>query len=96
MLRVHGIGYEVAPGLGVAWSGTTYQEKKAGNAAPIIFGLAIVFVFLFLSAQYESWHIPLAVMLAVPLAILGAALATGLRQYDNNIYTQVGLAWSRW
>jgi HAE1 family hydrophobic/amphiphilic exporter-1 len=82
---------QVAPGLGLAWSGTTYQEKQAGSAAPIIFGLALVFVFLFLSAQYESWHIPLAVMLSVPLALLGAVLATGVRQLDLNIYTQVGL-----
>jgi len=82
---------QVAPGLGVAWSGTTYQEKKAGSAAGMIFGLAIIFVFLFLAAQYESWHIPLAVMLSVPLALLGAAVGTGLRGLDNNIYTQVGL-----
>ncbi len=58
--------------MGFEWSGVTQQQKAAGNLAPLIFGLAIVFVFLFLAAQYESWHIPLAVMLSVPLAILGA------------------------
>lgn len=73
------------------WSGTTYQQIKAGNQTPIIFSLAIVFVYLFLAAQYESWAIPLAVLFSVPLAILGAMLATWARDYDNNIYTQIGL-----
>ncbi len=77
--------------MGYAWSGVTYQQKAAGNLAPFIFGLALVFVFLFLSAQYESWSIPLAVLLSVPLAVLGAAVVTLARGLDNNIYTQVGL-----
>lgn len=77
--------------MGYEWSGTTYQQLKAGNQAPIIFTLAIVFVYLFLAAQYESWAIPLAVLFSVPLAILGAMLATWLRGYDNNVYTQIGL-----
>jgi len=79
------------PSMGYEWSGVTYEQKKAGNLAPIIFGLAIVFVFLFLAAQYESWHIPLAVMFSVPLAILGAALLTMARGMENNIYMQIGL-----
>jgi HAE1 family hydrophobic/amphiphilic exporter-1 len=78
-------------GMGYAWSGVTFQEKAAGNLAAVIFALAIVFVFLFLAAQYESWHVPLAVMFAVPMAILGAAVATMSRSLDNNIYTQIGL-----
>jgi len=77
--------------MGYEWSGVTYQQKVAGNAAPFIFGLAILFVFLFLAAQYESWSIPVAVMLAVPLAILGAALFTLVRGMDNNVYMQIGL-----
>jgi HAE1 family hydrophobic/amphiphilic exporter-1 len=77
--------------LGYEWSGVTYQQKVAGNAAPFIFGLALLFVFLFLAAQYESWSIPVAVMLAVPLAILGAALFTLVRGMDNNVYMQIGL-----
>jgi HAE1 family hydrophobic/amphiphilic exporter-1 len=77
--------------MGYQWSGVTFQQIAAGNLAPFIFGLAIIFVFLFLSAQYESWSIPMAVMLSVPMAILGAALFTGLRRMDNNIYTQIGL-----
>jgi len=77
--------------MGYEWSGVTQQQKAAGNLAPLIFGLAIVMVFLFLSAQYESWSTPLAVLLSVPLALLGAAVFTLVRGLDNNVYTQVGL-----
>ncbi len=79
------------PQMGYEWSGVTFQQKAAGNLAPFIFGLAILFVFLFLAAQYESWSTPLAVLLSVPLAILGALLLTWSRGMDNNIYTQIGL-----
>ncbi len=79
------------PQMGYEWSGVTFQQKAAGNLAPFIFGLAILFVFLFLAAQYESWSTPLAVLLSVPLAILGALLLTWARSMDNNIYTQIGL-----
>jgi HAE1 family hydrophobic/amphiphilic exporter-1 len=82
--------------MGFEWSGVTYQQKKAGNLAPIIFSLAIVFAFLFLAAQYESWANPLSVMLSVPLAILGAVALTLLRGLfqsgmENNVYFQIGL-----
>jgi HAE1 family hydrophobic/amphiphilic exporter-1 len=77
--------------MGYQWSGTIYQQLKAGRQTPIIFSMAILFVYLFLAAQYESWSIPLAVLFSVPLAILGAMLATWARGYDNNIYTQIGL-----
>jgi HAE1 family hydrophobic/amphiphilic exporter-1 len=77
--------------MGYQWSGVTYQQIAAGNLAPIIFSLAIIFVFLFMAAQYESWLIPLAVLMGVPMAILGALLGTGLRRLDNKIYTQIGL-----
>ncbi|MEM8728731.1 MAG: efflux RND transporter permease subunit, partial [Pseudomonadota bacterium] len=73
------------------WTGNAYQELKAGNAAPILFGLAVVFAFLFLAAQYESFLLPFMVLLAVPLAIFGALVAQWMRGYDNNIYGQIGL-----
>ena len=79
------------PSMGFEWSGVTFQEQQAGGAAGVIFALALVFVYLFLAAQYESWTLPLSVMFAVPLAVLGAALATMLRSLDNNVYTQIGL-----
>lgn len=77
--------------MGYEWSGMSYQEIKAGNKAPLIFMLATIFVFLFLAGQYESWSIPLVIVLSVPLAIFGAVAFTMLRAYDNNIYTQIGL-----
>jgi HAE1 family hydrophobic/amphiphilic exporter-1 len=79
------------PSIGYEWSGVTQQQKAAGNLAPIIFTLAIVFVFLFLAAQYESWSTPLSVLLSVPLAILGAVLITMARSLDNNIYFQIAM-----
>lgn len=79
------------PSMGFEWSGVTFQEQNSGGAAGIIFGMALVFVYLFLAAQYESWTLPISVMLSVPLAMLGAALATLIRDMDNNVYTQIGL-----
>ena len=73
------------------WSGQSKQELEAGNLAPILFGLAIVFVYLFLVAQYESWTIPFSVIAAVPLALFGAMLALYTVGMANNIYAQVGL-----
>jgi len=79
------------PTLGFAWSGVTFQQIKAGNLAPFIFGLAFIFVYLFLVAQYESWTTPLAVLLGVPMALMGAAWFSKFRGLDNNVYMQVGL-----
>jgi HAE1 family hydrophobic/amphiphilic exporter-1 len=79
------------PSMGYEWTGTTYQQIKAGSLAPIIFALAFIFVYLFLAAQYESWSIPFAIILSVPLALLGAILATWARAFENNVYTQIGL-----
>ncbi|WP_417347348.1 efflux RND transporter permease subunit [Ferrimonas sp.] len=78
-------------GYSFSWTGQTYQEIKAGNLAPLIFSLALVFTYLFLVAQYESWTIPLAVMLAVPVAVLGAFLHVWLAGSEVNLYTQIGL-----
>jgi HAE1 family hydrophobic/amphiphilic exporter-1 len=78
-------------GFGYEWTSMSYQEIKAAGQAPIIFGLALLFVYLFLVAQYESWSIPLAVLLAVPVAVAGALAATGIAGLDVNLYTQIGL-----
>jgi len=89
--EIERIAREVLPdSMGYAWSGVTQQQKEAGNVAPLIFSLALIMVFLFLAAQYESWATPFAVLLSVPLAILGAILLTMLRGGDNNIYMQIG------
>ncbi len=84
--------HKVLPeGYQFEWTGLIYQQIQAGNLAPVLFTLAIVFVYLFLVAQYESWSIPLAVMLAVPVAVLGAFAAVALTGSDVNLYTQIGL-----
>lgn len=86
------VAAEVLPdGFTYEWTGMTYQELSAGNLAPLLFALAIIFVYLFLVAQYESWTIPLGVMFAVPIAILGALLAVAAVGMDVNLYTQIGL-----
>lgn len=77
-------------GYQYSWTGMSYQEKLAGNLVVIIFALALTFMYLFLVAQYESWMLPWAIMLSVPIAFFGAILALCLRGMINNIYTQVG------
>jgi len=72
------------------WTGITFQELKAGSIATIVFALAIVFVFLILAAQYESWSMPFMVLLAVPLALFGAMLALWLRGRQIDVYSQIG------
>jgi len=73
------------------WAGQSKQEIEAGNLAPILFGLALLFVYLFLVAQYESWTIPFSVLAAVPLALFGSMLTLYILGMENNIYAQVGL-----
>ena len=82
---------ELPEGYGFSWSGQTYQEVKAGSEAAIVLLFGLVVVFLLLAAQYESWSLPVAVLLAVPLAIFGALVATTLRGLDMDIYFQIGL-----
>jgi hydrophobe/amphiphile efflux-1 (HAE1) family protein len=72
------------------WTGITLQELKAGSIASVVFGLAIVFVFLILAAQYESWSMPFMVLLSVPLALFGALLALWLRSRQIDVYSQIG------
>jgi hydrophobe/amphiphile efflux-1 (HAE1) family protein len=81
----------LARGYGYEWTGTVYQQKLAEGKEGFIFGLAAILVFLFLAALYESWSIPFAVLLVVPLGLFGALLAVFLRHYDYDIYTQIGI-----
>jgi len=78
-------------GFSYEWSGTSLEEIQSGGLAPIIFSLGLLFVFLVLAAQYENYIDPLIIMLAVPLAILGALAAQLLRGFPNDIYCQIGL-----
>ena len=82
---------EVLPqGLSFEWTEIAFQERATGNTALYIFGLAVLLVFLVLAAQYESWGLPLAIILVVPMAILSALGGVWLRSFDNNILTQIG------
>jgi hydrophobic/amphiphilic exporter-1 (mainly G- bacteria), HAE1 family len=82
---------KLPPSLGYEWSGISLQEIESGKSTVFLFVLSSVFAYLFLSAQYESWSIPFAIILAIPLGLLGAGGFTLLRGMDNNIYTQMGI-----
>ena len=82
---------ELVDNIGIDWSGLSYQEKKAGGQTAYILGLVFVFVFLFLAAQYESWSIPVSIMLSLPIAVLGAYLGVWICGLENNAYFQIGL-----
>ncbi|MFA5081594.1 MAG: efflux RND transporter permease subunit [Hydrogenophilaceae bacterium] len=85
------IAQKLPPGIGYEWSATSYEERMSGSQAPMLFGISIIVVFLVLAALFESWTIPLAVMLVVPLGIFGAAAAVDLRGLPNDVYFKVGL-----
>ena len=85
------IAQKLPPGIGYAWSGTSYEERQSGSQAPILFAVSLMVVFLCLAALYESWSIPFAVLMVVPLGIFGAVLAVTLRDLPNDIYFKVGL-----
>src|SRR5512136_2673530 len=76
---------------GYEWSGLTLQEKKSEGQAPVIFGMAVLFVFLLLAAQYESWALPFSVLLATPTVVLGTLVGMWARHFDLNVYAQIGL-----
>jgi HAE1 family hydrophobic/amphiphilic exporter-1/multidrug efflux pump len=78
-------------GFGFEWAEATYQEKKTGGQTGYIFALSLLFVFLVLAALYESWTMPVAILLVIPFGVFGAFLGLLLRSLDNNVYTQVGL-----
>ena len=82
---------QLPPGFGVAWTGLSYEERLSGAQAPLLYGLSIIVVFLCLAALYESWSIPFAVLLIVPLGILGAVIAATGRGLSDDVYFQVGL-----
>ncbi|MDX6910640.1 multidrug efflux RND transporter permease AcrD [Hafnia paralvei] len=78
-------------GIGLEWTGMSYQERLSGAQAPALYAISLLVVFLCLAALYESWSIPFSVMLVVPLGVLGAVCATWVRGLENDVYFQVGL-----
>lgn len=91
MTEMQSLMAQLPPGFGYEWTGLSYQEKQAGAQAPILMALAIMVVFLVLAALYESWAIPLAVMLVVPLGMLGAVALVSALGMSNDVYFQVGM-----
>ncbi|BES69038.1 multidrug efflux RND transporter permease subunit AcrB [Marinobacter nanhaiticus D15-8W] len=91
MTAMEQLASELPGGFGFEWTGLSYQERQAGNQAPLLYALSLIVVFLCLAALYESWSIPFAVMLVVPLGIIGAVLAANFRGLSNDVFFQVGL-----
>jgi len=91
MSVMENLAAQLPPGFGVAWTGLSYEERLSGAQAPLLYGLSIIVVFLCLAALYESWSIPIAVLLIVPLGVLGALIAASGRGLSDDVYFQVGL-----
>ena len=91
MAAMEEVAAQLPPGVGYEWSGTSYEERLSGSQAPMLFVISLVVVFLCLAALYESWSIPFAVMLVVPLGVFGAVMAVTLRGLPNDVYFKVGL-----
>jgi multidrug efflux pump len=91
MTEVERLVAELPAGFDLEWTGQSYEERATGAQTPVLYALSLLIVFLCLAALYESWSIPTSVLLVVPLGVVGAALATGLRGLERDIYFQVGL-----
>jgi multidrug efflux pump len=91
MQEMETMAAKLPPGIGFAWSGQSLEERISGNQAPLLYGVSLLIVFLCLAALYESWSIPVAVIMVVPLGILGALAAVSFRELPNDVYFKVGL-----
>jgi multidrug efflux pump len=91
MAAVEDMAKQLPPGIGYDWTGLSYEERQSGSQAPYLYAISLLVVFLCLAALYESWSIPAAVMMVVPLGVIGAVLATLFRGLGNDVFFQVGL-----
>jgi multidrug efflux pump len=91
MLAMEEMAQQLPRGIGYEWTGQSYEERLSGSQAPALYALSLLVVFLCLAALYESWPIPLSVILVVPLGVLGALVAAALRGLPNDVYFKVGL-----
>ncbi len=91
MAEVEALAKKLPAGVGYSWTGLSYEERLSGSQAPALYAISLLLVFLCLAALYESWSIPVAVILVVPLGIIGALMATSLRGLSNDVFFQVGL-----
>ena len=91
MAEVEAIAKKLPAGVGYSWTGLSYEERLSGSQAPALYAISILVVFLCLAALYESWSIPIAVLLVIPLGVIGALIATSMRGLSNDVFFQVGL-----
>lgn len=91
MAEMEKLAHQLPAGIGFEWTGASLQQQQSSNQAPLLYGLSILVVFLSLAALYESWSVPLAVILVVPIGVLGALAMTMLAGLENDVYFQVGL-----
>ncbi|KGQ13380.1 Multidrug resistance protein MexB [Beauveria bassiana D1-5] len=91
MAEIERIAVNLPPGVGFNWTGMSFEERLSGSQVPALYAISLIVVFLCLAALYESWSIPSAVMLVIPLGVMGAVVATLLRGLPNDVYFQVGL-----
>ena len=91
MVEMETMAAQLPAGIGYSWSGQSLEERISGNQAPMLYGVSLLIVFLCLAALYESWSIPVAVIMVVPLGILGALAAVSFRDLPNDVYFKVGL-----
>ena len=91
MTAMEELAGKLPPGIGFEWTGISYEEKLSGGQAPALYAVSLLIVFLCLAALYESWSVPIAVLLVVPLGVVGAMTAATLAGLNNDIYLQVGL-----
>jgi len=78
-------------GIGFDWTGLSYQERMAGSQAPLLYAFSIFVIFLCLAALYESWPIPIAILLTLPLGVIGGVIASTMRGLPNDVYFQIGM-----
>src|SRR5262249_12835299 len=91
MRAIEDMAKSLPPGIGIEWAGLSYEERSSGSKSTALYTLGLVMVFLCPAALYESWAIPLSVMMDMPLGALGVVAATSLRGMPNDIYFQIGL-----
>ncbi|MBP2230979.1 multidrug efflux pump [Azospirillum agricola] len=91
MAEMEAMAAKLPPGIGYEWTGLSFEERLSGSQAPALYALSMIIVFLCLAALYESWSVPVSVMLVVPLGVIGAVLAAQLRGLPSDVYFQVGL-----
>ena len=91
MLAMEQLATQLPKGVGYEWTGSSLQQKQSSSQAPLLYALSVLIVFLSLAALYESWSIPISVILVIPIGVLGALLATTVMGLTNDVYFQVGL-----